>query len=158
MLQLIRLPGQRALQVLFCTDMPSQNAPPLRGAGLVHVRERFWMPRPQRTLQGDQSVHNDHPPLTGVRERGQRGEMKRIKQLLVWVTPQPTLQGVEPNAPRQRARWPTFSLGFHHRWHKIRYEVWGTTNELSGRLVRQRLQVLLLCLRTPEWLTDELIR
>jgi len=59
-----RSPGHSVLQVLFCTDMPSQKAPPLRGAGLVQVRERFWTPRPQRTLQGDQSVHGDQPPFT----------------------------------------------------------------------------------------------
>lgn len=59
-----RSPGHRVLQVLFCTDMPSQNAPPLRGVGLVQVRVRFCMPRPQRTLQGDQSVHDDQPPFT----------------------------------------------------------------------------------------------
>lgn len=58
------LPGHSVLQVLFCTDMPSQKAPPLRGAGFVQVRERFCTPRPQRTLQGDQSVHEDQPPFT----------------------------------------------------------------------------------------------
>lgn len=58
------LPGHRVLQVLFCTDMPSQKAPPLRGVGFVQVRERFCTPRPQRTLQGDQSVHDDQPPFT----------------------------------------------------------------------------------------------
>ncbi|TNN60064.1 hypothetical protein EYF80_029733 [Liparis tanakae] len=59
-----RSPGHSVLQVLFCSDMPSQKAPPLRGAGLVQVRERFWTPRPQRTLQGDQSLHDDQPPFT----------------------------------------------------------------------------------------------
>lgn len=60
------------LQVLFCTDMPSQKAPPLSGAGLVQVRERFCTPRPQRTLQGDQSVHDDQPPFTeGGGEEGE---------------------------------------------------------------------------------------
>lgn len=48
----------------FCTDMPSQKAPPLRGAGLVQVRERFCQPRPQRVLQLDHSVHEDQPPFT----------------------------------------------------------------------------------------------
>lgn len=57
--------GQSALQVIFCTDMPSQNAPPLRGAGLVQVRDRFWTPRPHGTLQADHSVHKDQPPFTG---------------------------------------------------------------------------------------------
>ena len=33
--------GQRALQVIFCTDMPSQKAPPFRGAGFVHVLDLF---------------------------------------------------------------------------------------------------------------------
>lgn len=58
--------GQRALQVIFCTDMPSQKAPPFRGAGLVQVRERFWTPLPHSTLQGDHSVHRDQPPFTEV--------------------------------------------------------------------------------------------
>lgn len=62
-------PGQRALQLIFCTDMPSQNAPPFRGAGLVQVRERFWTPLPQFTLHGDHSVHKDQPPFTAVRKR-----------------------------------------------------------------------------------------
>lgn len=63
-------PGHRVLQVLFCTDMPSQKAPPLRGVGFVQVRERFCTPRPQRTLQGDQSVHDDQPPFTVCKEKG----------------------------------------------------------------------------------------
>lgn len=57
-------PGQRAVQVIFCTDIPSQKAPPLRGAGLVQVRERFCHPLPQRTLQADHSVQEDQPPFT----------------------------------------------------------------------------------------------
>lgn len=57
-------PGQREVQVIFCTDIPSQNAPPLSGAGLVQVRDRFCQPRPHRALQFDHSVHDDQPPLT----------------------------------------------------------------------------------------------
>lgn len=57
-------PGQREVQVIFCTDIPSQKAPPLSGAGLVQVRERFCQPRPHRALQFDHSVHDDQPPLT----------------------------------------------------------------------------------------------
>lgn len=57
-------PGHTVLHVLFCTDMPSQKAPPFRGAGLVQVRDRFCTPRPQRTLQADQSLHDDQPPFT----------------------------------------------------------------------------------------------
>lgn len=57
-------PGQREVQVIFCTDIPSQKAPPLRGAGLVQVRDRFCQPRPHRALQFDHSVHDDQPPLT----------------------------------------------------------------------------------------------
>lgn len=30
----------------------------------MQVRERFCTPLPQRTLQGDQSVHDDQPPFT----------------------------------------------------------------------------------------------
>lgn len=72
---LLLLPGHTVLQVLFCTDMPSQKAPPLRGAGFVQVRERFCTPRPQRTLQGDQSVQDDQPPFTArVRRGGKRYE------------------------------------------------------------------------------------
>lgn len=67
------IPGHKVLQVLFCTDMPSQNAPPFRGVGFVQVRERFCTPRPQRTLQGDQSVHDDQPPLTGAKEQRENG-------------------------------------------------------------------------------------
>lgn len=64
--------GHGALQVIFCTDMPSQKAPPLSGAGLVQVRVRFWTPRPHGALQADHSVHKDQPPLTvggGAEER-----------------------------------------------------------------------------------------
>lgn len=71
-------PGHRAVQVIFCTDIPSQKAPPLRGAGLVQVRERFCHPLPQRTLQADHSVQEDQPPFTerekwGGEERKERG-------------------------------------------------------------------------------------
>lgn len=66
-------PGQGALQAIFCTDMPSQNAPPFRGAGLVQVRDLLWMPRPHGTLQVDHSVHRDQPPLTGGEVGGVRG-------------------------------------------------------------------------------------
>lgn len=68
-------PGQRAVQVIFCTDIPSQKAPPLRGAGLVQVRERFCHPLPQRTLQADHSVQEDQPPFTERQKWG--GEKKR---------------------------------------------------------------------------------
>ena len=70
-------PGQRAVQVIFCTDIPSQKAPPLRGAGLVQVRERFCHPLPQGTLQADHSVQEDQPPFT---ERKKNGEGRRIKK------------------------------------------------------------------------------
>lgn len=70
-------PGQREVQVIFCTDIPSQKAPPLRGAGLVQVRERFCHPLPQRTLQADHSVQEDQPPFT-ERENGE-GRKKRRK-------------------------------------------------------------------------------
>lgn len=68
-------PGQREVQVIFCTDIPSQKAPPLRGAGLVQVRERFCHPLPQRTLQADHSVQEDQPPFTEREKWG--GEKKR---------------------------------------------------------------------------------
>lgn len=55
--------------MIFCTDMPSQKAPPLRGAGLVQVRERFCQPRPQRALQLDHSVHEDQPPFTAEHQQ-----------------------------------------------------------------------------------------
>lgn len=57
------------MQVIFCTDIPSQKAPPLRGAGLVQVRERFCHPLPQRTLQADHSVQEDQPPFTERKKR-----------------------------------------------------------------------------------------
>jgi hypothetical protein len=72
-------PGQRAVQVIFCTDIPSQKAPPLRGAGLVQVRERFCHPLPQRTLQADHSVQEDQPPFTERQKWG--GEKKKEKGL-----------------------------------------------------------------------------
>lgn len=65
------------MQVIFCTDIPSQKAPPLRGAGLVQVRERFCHPLPQRTLQADHSVQEDQPPFTEREKWG--GEKKRRK-------------------------------------------------------------------------------
>ena len=81
------LPGHSVLQVLFCTDMPSQKAPPLSGAGLVQVRERFCTPRPQRTLHGDQSVHDDHPPFTVcAREWRERDKYIVIVNYILWIT------------------------------------------------------------------------
>lgn len=84
------LPGHSVLQVLFCTDMPSQKAPPLRGAGFVQVRERFCTPRPQRTLQGDQSVHDDQPPFTvwakGPRERCEQTLQEWKLVFTLWLT------------------------------------------------------------------------
>lgn len=74
------VPGHKVLQVLFCTDMPSQKAPPLRGVGLVQVRERFCTPRPQRTLQGDQSVHDDQPPFTGVKGQKENGAFCSLRR------------------------------------------------------------------------------
>ena len=71
-------PGQRAVQVIFCTDIPSQKAPPLRGAGLVQVRERFCHPLPQGTLQADHSVQEDQPPFTERKKWG--GEKKKKKR------------------------------------------------------------------------------
>lgn len=71
-------PGQRAVQVIFCTDIPSQKAPPLRGAGLVQVRERFCHPLPQGTLQADHSVQEDQPPFTEREKWG--GEKKKKKK------------------------------------------------------------------------------
>lgn len=72
-------PGQREVQVIFCTDIPSQKAPPLRGAGLVQVRERFCHPLPQRTLQADHSVQEDQPPFTEREKWG--GEKKKGKEV-----------------------------------------------------------------------------
>lgn len=95
------LPGQRVLHVLFCTDMPSQKAPPLRGAGFVQVRERFCTPRPQRTLQGDQSVHDDQPPFTGWRDEQTKPDniLCLTMYFLSW-TPAPLTAGFT-----QRSRW-----------------------------------------------------
>ena len=85
-------PGQREVQVIFCTDMPSQKAPPLRGAGLVQVRERFCHPLPQRTLQADHSVQEDQPPFT-ERENGE-GRKKGERFLLIAYYVQATVPGV----------------------------------------------------------------
>lgn len=74
-------PGQRAVHVIFCTDIPSQKAPPLRGAGLVQVRERFCHPLPQRTLQADHSVQEDQPPFTERQKWG--GEKKRGERFVL---------------------------------------------------------------------------
>lgn len=52
------------VQGSFCMACPSQGSPPLRGAGLVQLRVRFWKPRPQRLLHTDHSVHVDQPPFT----------------------------------------------------------------------------------------------
>lgn len=60
------LPGQSEVQEIFCTDIPSQKAPPLRGAGFVQVRDLFCHPLPQRALQVDHSVHEDQPPFTAT--------------------------------------------------------------------------------------------
>lgn len=57
-------PVHRVVQVSFWMACPSQGSPPLRGAGLVQLRVRFWKPRPQRLLHTDHSVHVDQPPLT----------------------------------------------------------------------------------------------
>lgn len=75
-------PGQREVQVIFCTDIPSQKAPPLRGAGLVQVRERFCHPLPQRTLQADHSVQEDQPPFT---EREKWGGEKKEERGIYWL-------------------------------------------------------------------------
>lgn len=85
-------PGQREVQVTFCTDIPSQKAPPLRGAGLVQVRERFCHPLPQRTLQADHSVQEDQPPFT-ERENGE-GRKKGESFLLIAYYVQATVPGV----------------------------------------------------------------
>lgn len=75
-------PGQREVHVIFCTDIPSQKAPPLRGAGLVQVRERFCHPLPQRTLQADHSVQEDQPPFT---EREKWGGEKKKERRFYWL-------------------------------------------------------------------------
>lgn len=67
--------------MIFCTDMPSQNAPPLSGAGLVQVLDRFWMPRPHATLQADHSVHKDQPPFTAGGGRGGSVEEPSVMQM-----------------------------------------------------------------------------
>ena len=57
-------PGHTVVQAVFWKAWPSQKAPPLSGAGLVHVRVRFCQPRPQRLEQGDHSAQLDQPPFT----------------------------------------------------------------------------------------------
>jgi hypothetical protein len=87
------------VQVIFCTDIPSQKAPPLRGAGLVQVRERFCHPLPQRTLQADHSVQEDQPPFTERQKWG--GEKKKGERfLLTAYYVQATVPGVVSWASR----------------------------------------------------------
>lgn len=62
------LPVHSVVQGSFWMAWPSQGSPPLRGAGLVQLRVRFWKPRPQRLLHADHSVHVDQPPFTVTRE------------------------------------------------------------------------------------------
>ena len=93
-------PGQREVQVIFCTDIPSQKAPPLRGAGLVQVRERFCHPLPQRTLQADHSVQEDQPPFT-ERENGE-GRKKGERFLLIAYYVQATVPGAVSQASGDR--------------------------------------------------------
>ena len=71
------------MQVIFCTDIPSQKAPPLRGAGLVQVRERFCHPLPQGTLQADHSVQEDQPPFTEREKWGGEKKKKKGKRFLL---------------------------------------------------------------------------
>ena len=66
--------GQTALQDFFWTGAPSQLGPPLRGAGLSHLRVRFLVPRPQSALQSAHSDQNDHWPLT---ENGTEEALKK---------------------------------------------------------------------------------
>lgn len=91
-------PGQREVQVIFCTDIPSQNAPPLRGAGLVQVRERFCHPLPQRTLQADHSVQEDQPPFTERQKWEGRKQGERFLLIAYYV--QATVPGVVSCASR----------------------------------------------------------
>ena len=44
---------------------PSQLAPPLLGAGLVHVRSCVLIPIPQVTEHSPTSIQSDHIPFTG---------------------------------------------------------------------------------------------
>ena len=56
------LPGQGwVLHLPYCKACPSlpQLRPPFAGGGLVHERERFWIPVPQVKLQEDQAVHSE---------------------------------------------------------------------------------------------------
>ena len=49
------------LHLSYCIAWPSllQLRPPFAGGGLVHERERFWMPVPQVKLHEDQAVHSE---------------------------------------------------------------------------------------------------
>lgn len=57
-------PGHRVVQVTLWKGVPSQKAPPFRGAGLVQLRVRRCQPRPHLALHSDHSVQEDQPPLT----------------------------------------------------------------------------------------------
>ena len=61
------LPSQRCvLHVLVCLDgpRPLQSLPPFAGRGLLHKRERSWVPLPHVRSQGPQSLHSEYPPCT----------------------------------------------------------------------------------------------
>ena len=51
------LPAQLwVLQLVLWLESPGHLLPPPKGAGLIHERERDWVPPPQALLQ------DDHPP------------------------------------------------------------------------------------------------
>lgn len=59
------IPGQApGLQACGSLTSPTQSAPPFAGAGLVHVRERLWVPAPQVVEQVPHDSQLDHSPST----------------------------------------------------------------------------------------------
>lgn len=56
--------GGRAIQTFSSWSYPTQTLPPKAGEGLVQVRLRVFIARPQVWEQADQEDHDVHPPWT----------------------------------------------------------------------------------------------
>jgi len=59
-----RKPGQSTVQGTRCDASPTQGAPPLTGAGLSHVLDRFLEPLTHLALHSLHVLHVDQPPFT----------------------------------------------------------------------------------------------
>ena len=70
-LRIIFLPGHiiSLLQSCVISFNPRQGLPPWAAGGLVHERERIWVPPPQVTLHSFQSPHVVQPPFTAKKNK-----------------------------------------------------------------------------------------